>query len=113
MLDRLSTTSSCVIPPASNAGHTRCCITFESNRYQKAAHWSSSFPAAADADADAGADASHCVDARASSLEELGSLLVGGIALTVAGDKYGNLRYTNSPMMDGGHLPMAATHIVT
>ena len=41
------------------------------------------------------------------------SLLVGGNALTVAGDKSGDLRYTSKPMMHGGHLLMAATHIVT
>ena len=102
-----------MISPAHTAGHTRCCITFSSNRDQEAANWTSSFPAAADADADAAADASHCVDARASSLEELGSLLVGGIALALAGNKYGDFRYTSSPMMDGGHLLMVATQDAT
>ena len=102
-----------MISPASSAGHTRCCITFSSNRDQKAANWSSSFPAAADADADAAADASNYVAARPSSLEKKGSLLVDGIALTVAGDKHGDLRYTSSPMMDGGHLLMVATQDAT
>ena len=40
-------------------------------------------------------------------------MLVDGIAVAVAGDKYGDFRYTSSPKMDGGHLPMAATHDVT
>ena len=88
-------------------------VTFSSNRDQKAALWNSSFAAAADVDADADADASDRAAARASSLQKMRSLLVGGKALTVAGDKSGDLRYTGKPMMHGGHLLMAATHIVT
>ena len=80
---------------------------------KKAANSSSSFAAAADVDADADADASDRAAARASTLQKMRSLLVGGRALTVAGDKYGDFRYRSRPMMHSGHLPMVATHIVT
>ena len=102
-----------MIAPARTAGHTRWFITLSSNSNQKAANSSSSFAAAADIDADADADASDRAAARASSLQKIRSVLVGGIALTDAGDKYGDLRYTSRPMMHGGHLLMVATHIVT
>ena len=98
----------CVISPASTAGHTRWCITFSAKRDQKAALSTSSFAAVADIDADADA-----ATERPSSLQKIRSLLVGGKALTVAGDKDGDFRYTSKPMMHGGHLPMVPTHIVT
>ena len=103
----------CVISPARTAGHTRCCITFSANRDQTAALSSSSFAAVADIDADADADARRRASERPSSLQKIRSLLVGGKALTVAGDKDGDFRYTSRPMMHGGHLPMVPTHIVT
>ena len=98
----------CVISLASTAGHTKWCITFSAKRYQKAALSTSSFAAVADIDADADA-----ATARPSSLQKLRSLLVGGKALTAAGNKYGDIRYRSKPMMHGGHLPLVATHIVT